>query len=61
MNGATEVTVKVNGVTFDAFVKDGMVYATKRSTQVTHLVSGKVMSDEKVLIKCIKNSFYMKW
>lgn len=61
MNGQNETTVKVNGATFDAFVKDGKVYATKRSTQSTHLVSNTIMNDEKILKKCIKVSFYTKW
>lgn len=61
MNGKTETTVKVNGATFDAFVRDGKVYATKRSTQTTHLVCSMVMNDEKILKSCIKKSFYTKW
>lgn len=61
MNGQTKTTLKVNGATFDAFVKDGKVYATKRSTQNTHLVSNMVMNDEKILKSCIKRSFYTKW
>jgi hypothetical protein len=61
MNGATEVTVKVNGANFDAFIKNGKVYATKRCTQTTHLVSETIMSDERILKMCIRNSFYTKW